>query len=86
MSLPLPSLPDLDLDYDRYARWLQRSCGKELALLVCDATGTPCWSAPQHDDLASWLAGLAASGFAWGAAATACSVTMRMPSPCCMCR
>ena len=67
MSLPLPSLPDLDLDYDRYARWLQRSCGKDLALLVCDAAGTPCWSAPQHDDLPAWLAGLAANGFAWGA-------------------
>lgn len=66
MSL-LPSLPDLDLDYDRYARWLQRSCGKELALLVCDAAGIPCWTAPGHDDLAAWLNGLAAGGFAWGA-------------------
>jgi hypothetical protein len=63
----LPSLPDLDLDYDRYARWLQRSCGKELALVVCDGAGMPCWTAPGHDDLAAWLDGLAAGGFAWGA-------------------
>jgi len=67
MSLLIPSLPDLALDYDRYARWLQRSCGKALALLVCDAAGQPCWTAPQHADLAAWLDGLAAGGFAWGA-------------------
>ena len=67
MPLLLPSLPDLDLDYDRYARWLQRSCGRELALLVCDAAGMPCWTAPGHDDLAAWLDGLAAGGFAWSA-------------------
>jgi len=67
MSPHSPSLPDLNLDYDRYARWLQRSCGRELALLVCDAAGTPCWTAPQQEALPAWLDGLTASGFAWGA-------------------
>ena len=67
MPQAILSLTDLDLDYARYARWLQRSSGRALALLVCDAAGVPCWTAPQYDDLAPWLARLAADGFAWAA-------------------
>jgi len=59
-STPLP-----DLDYARYARWLQRGAGKALALAVCDAAGLPCWTAPEHADLQPWLAQLKDDGFAW---------------------
>jgi HD-GYP domain-containing protein (c-di-GMP phosphodiesterase class II) len=63
--MSMTSLPDLD--YARYARWLQRSCGKEPAMIVCDAAGVPCWHVPYDSALAPWLAQLAAGGFAWTA-------------------
>jgi HD-GYP domain-containing protein (c-di-GMP phosphodiesterase class II) len=58
------------LDYARYARWLGRSMGPingsdTSALLVCDAAGAPCWTAPEHADLPAWLDRLKETGFAW---------------------
>jgi hypothetical protein len=58
-----------NLEFARYARWLGRSAGHAdghaIALILCDAAGQPCWSAPEHPDLATWLAQQKEAGFAW---------------------
>jgi HD-GYP domain-containing protein (c-di-GMP phosphodiesterase class II) len=64
----MPNSPLNKLDYTRHARWLQRVCGKDAALFVCDAAGAPCWTAPRHEGLLPWLAQLKDQGFAWSCA------------------
>ncbi|TWI69749.1 GAF domain-containing protein [Pseudoduganella lurida] len=59
--------PLVNLEFSRHARWLQRITGMDYAFAVCDAAGAPCWSAPGHEALGGWLAGLNTSGFAWTA-------------------
>jgi HD-GYP domain-containing protein (c-di-GMP phosphodiesterase class II) len=58
-----------NLEFPRYARWLSRCMGHPTgdgaALVVADAAGTLCWSAPEYPDLAAWLAQLQEAGFAW---------------------
>lgn len=55
------------LDHSRHARWLQRITGSDQALAVCDPAGVPCWTAPGHADLESWLLHLNPEGFVWKA-------------------
>ncbi len=54
-----------ELDYTRYARWLRRVTGADYDLAVVGIGGAVAWSSVSGSSIASWLAALAESGFAW---------------------